>query len=72
MCDWGEDGAQGLKTHGYVQEMGSKEEVVIVTQNWHGHVPRQIQEGLQQVSKRQVSQDTVVSAAAKLQHNWQL
>lgn len=47
MCDWREDGPQGLEAHSNVQQMGSKEEVVIVTQDGHGHVPGQIQEGLQ-------------------------
>lgn len=47
VCDWGENSTQCLKAHGNVQKMGSKEEVVIVTQNGHGHVPGQIQEGLQ-------------------------
>lgn len=46
VCDWGQDGAQCLKPHGDVEQMCSKEEVVIVTQDGHGHVPGQIQEGL--------------------------
>lgn len=34
-----QDGPQGLKAHGYVQQMSSKEEVIVVAQYGHGHVP---------------------------------
>ena len=47
VCDWGQDGTQCFETHGDVEQMGSKEEVVVVTQDGHGHIPGQIQEGLQ-------------------------
>lgn len=46
VCDGGKNGTECLKAHGDVQKVGSKEEVVIMTQNRHGHVPRQVQEGL--------------------------
>lgn len=46
MCDRGQDGTKRLEAHCDVQKMGRKEEVVIVTQNRHGHVPGQVQEGL--------------------------
>lgn len=36
--------------------MGSKEEVVIVTQDGHGHIPGQIQEGLEGQRDREVRQ----------------
>lgn len=42
----GQDGSQGLEAHGNVQEVGCKEEVVVVSQDGHGHVPGQIQGGL--------------------------
>lgn len=47
VCDRGKDSPKRLKTHGNVQKVSGKEEVVIVTQNWHGHVPSQVQERLQ-------------------------
>ncbi len=46
VSDRGKDGAKCLKAHGDVQKVGSKEEVVIMTQKRHGHVPGQVQEGL--------------------------
>lgn len=46
VCDRGKDGAKCLKAHGDVQKVGSEEKVVIMTQDRHGHVPRQVQEGL--------------------------
>lgn len=46
MSDGGEDGAKCLKAHGDVQQMGGKEEVIVVAQDGHGGVPNQIQEGL--------------------------
>ena len=45
--DRGQDGAQRLEAHGDVQQVGSEEEVVVVSQNRHGHVPGKVQEGLQ-------------------------
>lgn len=33
VCDRGEDGAEGLEAHGNVQQMGSEEEIIVVTQN---------------------------------------
>lgn len=47
MRDGGQDGPQGLESHGDVQQVGSKEEVIIVSQDGHGGVPDQIQERLQ-------------------------
>lgn len=44
VCDRGEDGAEGFEPHGDVQQMSSKEEVVVVAQDGHGGVPHQIQE----------------------------
>lgn len=41
-----EDGAQRLDPHGDVQEVGSEEEVIVVSQEGHHHVPAQIQERL--------------------------
>lgn len=46
MGDRGEDGTQRLDPHGDVQEVGSKEEVVVVPEEGHHHVPAQVQEGL--------------------------
>lgn len=46
VSDRGQDGAQGFDTHGNVQEMSSKEEVVVVSKQRHQHVPHQIEEGL--------------------------
>ena len=37
--DRGKDGAEGLEAHGDVQQVGSKEEIVVVSQNGHGGVP---------------------------------
>lgn len=54
VCDWGQNGTQCLEAHGDVEQMGSKEEVVVVTQDGHGHVPGQIQEGLQQGERERV------------------
>lgn len=42
-----QDCSQGLEAHGYIQEVSCEEEVVVVSQDGHGHVPGQIQEGLQ-------------------------
>lgn len=46
VCDWRQDGSQCLKAHSNIEQMGGKEEVVIVTQDGHGHVPGQVEEGL--------------------------
>lgn len=46
VCDRRKDGTECLKAHGDVQQVGSEEEVVVMTQNRHGHVPGQVQEGL--------------------------
>lgn len=48
VCDGGQDGAQCLKAHSNVKQMGSEEEVVVVAQDGHGHVPSQVEEGLQE------------------------
>lgn len=48
MSDRRQDSAEGLEAHGDVQQMGSKEEVVEVSENGHGGVPDQIQEVLQE------------------------
>lgn len=42
----GQDGAEGFDTHGDVQKMSSKEEVVIVSEQGHQQVPNQVEEGL--------------------------
>ena len=42
----GQDGAEGLEAHGDVQQVSSEEEVVVVSQDGHAHVPGQVQEGL--------------------------
>lgn len=47
MRDRREDGPQRLEAHGDVQQMGGKEEVIVVTEDGHAHVPGQIQERLQ-------------------------
>lgn len=44
--DRGEDGAKGFEAHGDVQQVSSKEEVVVVAEDGHGGVPHQVQEGL--------------------------
>ena len=44
--DGGEDSAQRLDPHGDVQEVGGKEEVVVVPEEGHHHVPAQVQERL--------------------------
>lgn len=46
MGDGGQDGAEGLHPHGDVQEVGGEEEVVVVAQEGHGHVPGEVEEGL--------------------------
>lgn len=46
MSDWGQDGPEGLKAHGDVQQVSSEEEVIKVSKNGHGGVPDQIQEVL--------------------------
>lgn len=38
---------QGLEAHGDVQQMSSKEEVIVMSQNRHGGVPDQIEERLE-------------------------
>ncbi len=43
MSDRGEDGSQGFESHGNVQQVGSEEEVVIVAEDRHHHVPGQVQ-----------------------------
>lgn len=67
VCDWGQDGAQRLKAHRNVQQMGSKEEVVVVAQDGHGHVPGQVEEGLQE--GREETQ--IILSCCKLELNWQ-
>lgn len=46
MGDRRKDGAKSLEAHGDVQQMGSKEEIIVVAQDGHGCVPNKIQEGL--------------------------
>lgn len=46
MSDRRKDGTQRLDSHGDVQEVGSEEEVIVVPQEGHHHVPAQIQERL--------------------------
>lgn len=57
VSDGGEDGAQGFEPHGDVQEMSSKEEIVVVAEDGHGGVPHQIQEGL--ANKQSETQITI-------------
>lgn len=52
VSDGGQDGPEGLEAHGDVQEMSGEEEVVIVTQDGHGHIPSQVQERLQGSGRR--------------------
>ena len=59
VCDGGQDGAQRLEAHGDVQQVGSEEEVVVVSQNRHGHVPSQVQEGLRTKRKTDTVRDKV-------------
>lgn len=42
-----QDGPERLEAHGDVQQMGGEEEVIVVTEDGHAHVPGQIQERLQ-------------------------
>lgn len=46
VSDGGQDGAKGFDTHGNVQEVSSEEEVVVVPQQRHEHVPDQVEESL--------------------------
>lgn len=41
-----EDGAERFESHGDVQQVRSEEEVVVVSQDGHGGVPHQVEEGL--------------------------
>lgn len=42
----GQDGSQSLESHSDVKKMGSEEEVVIVPEDRHSHVPGEVEEGL--------------------------
>lgn len=44
----GQDGSQGLEAHGNIQQVSSKEKVVVMAQNRHGGVPDQVEERLHQ------------------------
>lgn len=55
----GQDGAQGFDTHGNVQEMTSEEEVVVVSEQRHQHVPNQVEEGLKEETLLLVTPHTV-------------
>lgn len=46
MSDRRQDGAQGFDTHGDVQKMSGKEEVVVMSKKRHQQVPNQVQESL--------------------------
>lgn len=46
MSNRGQDGAQGFHTHGNVQKVTGIEEVVVVSEQRHQHVPNQVEEGL--------------------------
>lgn len=48
VSDRGQNGAQSFDTHGDVQKMASKEEVVVVSEQRHEHVPNQVEEGLKE------------------------
>ncbi len=47
----GQDGAQGFDAHSDVQQMTGVEKVVVVTKQWHDHIPNQIQERLRAKQK---------------------
>jgi len=46
-----QDGPQGLKAHRNVQQMSSKEEVIVMPQNRHGGVPDQVEVRLEMKDK---------------------
>lgn len=50
-----EDGPQGLEAHGNVQQMSSKEEVIVMSQDRHGGVPDQVEERLEMKGKMLLS-----------------
>lgn len=47
-----QDSSQGLNAHGNIQQVSSKEEVVIMAQNGHGGVPDQVEVRLHQEKQR--------------------
>lgn len=51
----GQDGAKGFDTHGNVQKMSGKEEVVVVSEQRHEHVPNQVKEGLKDETELSVT-----------------
>lgn len=51
VSDRWQDGAKGLESHGDVQQVSSKEEVVEVSKNGHDCIPDEIQEGLEGENK---------------------
>lgn len=55
MSNGGQNGAQSFDAHGDVQEMASKEEVVVVSEQRHEHVPHQVEEGLKEENSRSVN-----------------
>ena len=54
----GQDGAQGLEAHGDVQQVSSKEEIVVVSQDGHGRIPHQVQERLHQNNQSEHANNT--------------
>lgn len=46
VSDRRQDGAEGFDTHGDVQKMSGKEEVVVMSKERHQHIPNQVQESL--------------------------
>lgn len=47
MSNWRQDSSQGFEAHSNVQQVSSKEEVVVVSKDWHGGVPDQVEKRLQ-------------------------
>lgn len=42
----GQNSAQGFNTHGDIQQMAGKEEIVVVAEQGHNRIPDQVQERL--------------------------
>jgi len=46
VCDWGQDSAKSLDTHGDIQQVTGEEEVVVMSKQRHHRVPTEIKESL--------------------------
>lgn len=55
-----EDGPQGLEAHGNVQQMSSKEEVIVMSQDRHSGVPDQVEERLEMKDKTLLSWNRII------------